>query len=948
MSTFELSDADNVLDDSRDLAVGSSLAEDKNRTSTMVTCKHVVSAHEIVKDRPAVLEIADSITADLVGNTQFEVEKSENLCGSETIEATNSTNEDDPPQVPLNYDRLFDTSHADLSYFNSRINTSDVCHDFEHADGKIREKDGNDSEKTIQEKFPVMDDKCANFFAGLELSENLDLTSCENLCRVNNHQDEKSIDSGISVNSVRDNHSKTVQQITDSYVDLLSEIENNGVACASYVKRVKKDREEIREETKFEENVGLTVSNIEHSPQEGLDINNMAASTIDCGNYYINNDENYLKDDIDLLKCTEESVKYPFSVASAEEEYGIEESITEIKEMNKIISNLLCTDDDKDQRDSVEERMANALSSNAENDDVMRKIIVDNCSDISVRQYSPICENANVDLRRSSSDHVIKKKGGKFCPRRRVASDTSIAKEDILKTIEEAEKILTNNPYAFTSQATENCNDDRLVDKSAKETTNDDERGTKTEEANYFIENKNAAILENERIETITASSEPDIVESNLQKLAEITCYNRPRSHAEIYETLKKIAEEKRKIEDRKNESLEGLSKKFEEIDKLVADRTDNSRASDDPCGLMFSDNVDSDSLDEFQIDPENLELPLTKSEITENLKIEELEKELANEIKEHNKLMDEYEKILTTELEELQEETLKKESVRDNEDKDVDEECEDKSEIDRKMNEQLPNETSEVTTDVTATDIDSESDDSVFEELKKPERTYITGKIYDFDEKRHGVRMTEELIRKHCKEKSLYLTPYLNDVLYLHYKGFSFIENLEKYTGLKCLWLESNGIREIANLENQSELKCLYLHHNLIDKIENLDYQTKLDTLNLSHNTIRKIENLDGLKFLTNLNLSHNYLQETADIEHLRLLHAISILDISHNRIDTCDVVDILGDMKSLRVLCLTGNPVLKVIKMYRKTMILKCKDLQYLDDRPVFPRDRACAEAW
>lgn len=76
---------------------------------------------------------------------------------------------------------------------------------------------------------------------------------------------------------------------------------------------------------------------------------------------------------------------------------------------------------------------------------------------------------------------------------------------------------------------------------------------------------------------------------------------------------------------------------------------------------------------------------------------------------------------------------------------------------------------------------------------------------------------MTKEAIVKLCKKNSLYTTPRLNDVLYLHYQGYQAIENLEEYTGLKCLWLENNAISEISGLDNQKELRCLFLHNNLI-----------------------------------------------------------------------------------------------------------------------------------
>ncbi|CAD7085677.1 unnamed protein product [Hermetia illucens] len=210
--------------------------------------------------------------------------------------------------------------------------------------------------------------------------------------------------------------------------------------------------------------------------------------------------------------------------------------------------------------------------------------------------------------------------------------------------------------------------------------------------------------------------------------------------------------------------------------------------------------------------------------------------------------------------------------------------------------------------------------------------------------------RMTKKGIQALCKKNKLYQTPELNDVLYLHYQGYRDIECLEEYTGLKCLWLENNAISEIAGLDNQKQLKCLFLNNNLIKKIENLENCPELDTLNLANNHISRIENcgVDKLPVLTTLILSHNYIRTAEQLEQVVNCKMLSVLDLAHNRIEDILVVKIFAQIPDLRVLDLDGNPVINKIPQYRKTLILECKNLTHLDRRPVFPKDRACAEAW
>ena len=63
-----------------------------------------------------------------------------------------------------------------------------------------------------------------------------------------------------------------------------------------------------------------------------------------------------------------------------------------------------------------------------------------------------------------------------------------------------------------------------------------------------------------------------------------------------------------------------------------------------------------------------------------------------------------------------------------------------------------------------------------------EPKDLAFVKQIKEKDENGKNV-ITERYLRELCEENGQYATPALNDALYLHYKGFRTIENLEAYT---------------------------------------------------------------------------------------------------------------------------------------------------------------------
>ena len=213
---------------------------------------------------------------------------------------------------------------------------------------------------------------------------------------------------------------------------------------------------------------------------------------------------------------------------------------------------------------------------------------------------------------------------------------------------------------------------------------------------------------------------------------------------------------------------------------------------------------------------------------------------------------------------------------------------------------------------------------------------------------------MTPASLRKVCVENDGYAhAPELNDVLHLHRKGIAEIENLEPYVGLKTIYLESNSVDTLEGLLHLSLLRCLYMAKNALMDVEGAVRLKALVTLDISENHVDSLEGLRGHQTLATLVAAGNRLADVDAVDALRACPRLTSLDLSDNKLRDVSVVAFLtsedaGLANRLALLKFRGNPAVGETKSYRKTVVARMRALNYLDDAPVFPKDRRLAEAW
>ncbi|KAF4753310.1 hypothetical protein FOZ62_029121, partial [Perkinsus olseni] len=133
---------------------------------------------------------------------------------------------------------------------------------------------------------------------------------------------------------------------------------------------------------------------------------------------------------------------------------------------------------------------------------------------------------------------------------------------------------------------------------------------------------------------------------------------------------------------------------------------------------------------------------------------------------------------------------------------------------------------------------------------------------------------------------------------------------------------------------------------NNNNDDDEGVGHLRKLNTINLANNQI----GMGGVDDLVSLVEPRTTDQNDGPINATEAEEiGVAVVDLTNNKLEDPAIVDeVLVKMKGLKVLYLKGNPVVKKIPNYRKTLIAKMPNLKYLDDRPIFADERRLAEAF
>lgn len=153
---------------------------------------------------------------------------------------------------------------------------------------------------------------------------------------------------------------------------------------------------------------------------------------------------------------------------------------------------------------------------------------------------------------------------------------------------------------------------------------------------------------------------------------------------------------------------------------------------------------------------------------------------------------------------------------------------------------------------------------------------------------------------------------------------------------------LSFKRIGRIENLMGFEKIVKLCLDNNYIEEISNLGQLVSLRWLDLSFNKIRKIQGLDALAQLEDLSL---YSNKISIVEGLDKLPRLQCLSLGNNRIDSLEQVIRLRQIRSLKMLTLSDNPVCKEAE-YRMIVLAYVDNIKYLDYALVNPSERATAK--